>query len=310
VSSAEALAFFVQDTIAAGRLTLTPGVRFESIDYEQRNYGRNDPGRTGAALAVRENGVDVWIPGLGASWQATGALLVFAGVHRGFAPPGPGRAEQTEAEESVNYELGLRTAGRPLALELVGFYNDYDNLLGADTLSSGGGGTGELFNGGAVEVVGLEAAARWDLGRARGWAVGVPLRLAYTWTEAEFETSFVTDFADWAPAVEKGDELPYLPAHQLAAGAGLVAERWGAHLDLTWVDAMRTSAGQGPIPEGEGTDAHLLLDLAADLRLAGGLSAFVQVRNLTDEVYVAARRPAGARPGLPRTALAGLSWDF
>ena len=74
--------------------------------------------------------------------------------------------------------------------------------------------------------------------------------------------------------------------------------------------AMRTSAGQGRIPEGEGTDAHLLLDLAADLRLAGGLSAFVQVRNLTDDVYVAARRPAGARPGLPRTFLAGLGWDF
>jgi len=310
VSSAEALAFFAQDTITAGRLTLTPGVRFESIDYEQKNFGRSDPRRTGAALAVRENGVDVWIPGLGASWRATGALLVFAGVHKGFAPPGPGRDADTEAEQSVNYELGLRTAGRPLALELVGFYNDYDNLLGADTLSSGGGGTGELFNGGEVEVIGLEAAARWDLGRARGWAVGVPLRVAYTWTEAEFQTSFETDFADWAPAVERGDELPYLPAHQLAAGAGLTADTWGAHLDLAWVDAMRTSAGRGPISVGEGTDAHLLVDLAAEVRLAAGLSAFAQVRNLGDEVYVAARRPAGARPGLPRTALVGLSWDF
>jgi Fe(3+) dicitrate transport protein len=195
-------------------------------------------------------------------------------------------------------------------VELVGFYNDYDNLLGADTLSSGGGGTGELFNGGAVEVLGLEAAARWDLGRARGWALEVPLRLAYTWTEAEFQTSFETDFADWAPAVERGDELPYLPEHQLAAGTGLVGEAWGAHLDVTWVDEMRTIAGRGAIPAGEGTDAHLVLDLSARYRFRFGLVAFVQVRNLTDEVYVAARRPAGARPGLPRTALVGLSWDF
>jgi len=310
VSSAEAVALFAQDTVTAGRWTLTPGLRFESIDYRRENYGRNDPERSGANLSAGENGVNVWIPGLGVAYRASDSLRVFGGVHRGFAPPGPGRDEETEAEESVNYELGLRTAGRPLAIELVGFYNDYDNLLGADTLSSGGGGTGELFNGGAVEVLGLEAAARWDLGRARGWALEVPLRLAYTWTEAEFQTSFETDFADWAPAVERGDELPYLPEHQLAAGAGLVGEAWGAHLDLTWVDEMRTTAGRGAIPAGEGADAHLVLDLSARYRFRFGLEAFVQVRNLTDEVYVAARRPAGARPGLPRTALVGLSWDF
>ncbi len=310
VVSAEALALFVQETMTAGRWTLSPGVRFETIDYESENYGRTDPERTGANLQRSTNGVDVWIPGLGASYRATDGLLAFAGVHRGFAPPGPGRNAETEAEESVNYELGLRTAERPLALELVGFFNDYDNLLGVDTLSSGGGGTGELFNGGAVEVLGIEAAARWDLGRARGWALGVPLRLAYTWTEAEFQTSFTTDFADWAPAVEKGDELPYLPEHLLAAGLGLLGERWSAHFDLSWVDAMRTTAGRGPIPEGEGTDAHFLADVTADYRLIAGLSAFVQMRNLTDEVYVAARRPAGARPGLPRTTLVGLSWDF
>ena len=34
------------------------------------------------------------------------------------------------------------------------------------------------------------------------------------------------------------------------------------------------------------------------------------VRNLTDEVYVAARRPAGVRPGLPRTLFLGATWDF
>jgi Fe(3+) dicitrate transport protein len=32
----------------------------------------------------------------------------------------------------------------------------------------------------------------------------------------------------------------------------------------------------------------------------------VGVENLTDETYVVARRPAGARPGLPRTLMAGI----
>jgi Fe(3+) dicitrate transport protein len=36
----------------------------------------------------------------------------------------------------------------------------------------------------------------------------------------------------------------------------------------------------------------------------------LRIRNLTDEVYVASRRPNGLRPGLPRTALVGLSFAF
>jgi len=34
------------------------------------------------------------------------------------------------------------------------------------------------------------------------------------------------------------------------------------------------------------------------------------VRNLGDVTYVAARRPAGLRPGLPRTALVGIEWAW
>jgi Fe(3+) dicitrate transport protein len=33
---------------------------------------------------------------------------------------------------------------------------------------------------------------------------------------------------------------------------------------------------------------------------------FIGIQNLTDATYVVARRPAGARPGLPRTLLAGI----
>jgi Fe(3+) dicitrate transport protein len=317
VSSAQALAVFVQDRVSLGRWTVTPGVRFESIDFTRVDYAADDPGRS-APSRVRENGVDVWIPGLGVDYLLRDDMSLFAGVHKGFAPPGPGRSAETKPEESVNYELGWRWLGSPLGMQAVVFYSDYDNLLGRDTLSSGGSGSGDLFNGGQVEVEGLELSLDADLAawldgafpalRDGGWKL--PLNVAYTYTSATFSNSFESDFEPWAPRVEVGDELPYVAPHQVSVGSGVDAGSWNAFLHLSWVDDMRTSAGQGPIPAGQGTDAHLLVDLSAKLRLFAGLDLVAQVRNLTDEVYVAARRPAGARPGLPRTALLGLHWDF
>ena len=140
--------------------------------------------------------------------------------------------------------------------------------------------------------------------------MSVPLRLAYTYTAAEFESSFETSFPDWAPAVRAGDELPYLPEHQLNASLGLVYRRWSVFGNLSLVDEMRTSAGTGPIPEGEGTDAHTGLDLAMKYSLRPGLKLTLQVQNLTDDTSIVARRPAGNRPGLPRTILVGIDWEF
>lgn len=310
VAEAEAIAVFVQDRITLGRLQLTPGVRFESIDFTRVDYARGDTDRTGNGATIRENGVDVVVPGIGAMYSVTPQFSVFGGVHRGFAPPGPGSHVDTDAEESVNYETGFRFDSNPVAVQLVGFYNDYSNLLGRDTLSSGGEGTGDLYNGGEAEVLGLEASLDSDLGRFVSSRFAVPVRFAYTFTEATFLSSFETSFADWGPAVQEGDRLPYVPENQWSLGVGLVANRWSTHANLSYADEMRTSAGQGPIPANEGTDDYLLLDLGAEYRLFAPLRLVAQLRNATDETYVAARRPAGLRPGMPRTMMLGVRWDF
>ena len=139
--------------------------------------------------------------------------------------------------------------------------------------------------------------------------MAIPLSLTYTFTEAEFRNSFESDYDPWGN-VQSGFGLPYLPEHQASLGAGVADTRWSAYARLAWVDEMRTVAGQGPIPRDSSTDAHLLLDVSASYRLRPQLRLFVQGRNLTDEVYVAARRPAGARPGIDRTLLAGVALDF
>lgn len=313
IGSAEAVAVFVQDQISFGRFVLTPGLRFETIDFTRTDFGGNDPKRTGSSVSVRENAVEAWVPGLGVSYEVSPEWRVFGGVHRGFAPPGPGSDARTRPEQSINYETGVRWAANRFTSQLVGFYNDYSNLLGRDTLSSGGSGSGDLFNGGEVEVKGVEASFESDLMRMfRGTSgtVHAPVRLAYTWTDATFETAFETSFEDWGPAVAAGDRLPYLPRNQWSLGGGVDTERWMGYATLSYTDEMLTEPGQGDIPVTSRTDDHLTLDLSGEVAVWGNLRATAQLRNATDETYIVARRPAGVRPGMPRTLLLGVRWVF
>ncbi len=312
IEQAEAVAAFAQADLGVGRLTLTPGLRVEHVTLSRDDFGKADPERTGADLKVRENTVTAVIPGLGASYEVTPAFVAFGGVHRGFAPPNS--KEGVEPEQSVNYEVGARYDTPALSVQAAAFLNDYENLLGSDLAAAGGGGTTDLFNGGAARVLGLEVAASADLARAfRLIGLRLPARLAYTLTDAEFRNAFDSEFGPWG-TVAVGDALPYVARHQATATLGAEWRRYGVEARAFYVGQMRTEAGQGAIPEGTEIEPHLVVDLAADVevgRYAGvGTTAFASVRNAFDEVYVAARRPAGLRPGLPRTFLVGLRTEF
>jgi len=308
VGSARAGSAYLQDSLTWGRFTLTPGLRFETIEFTRKDYAKTDPTRQNGPTAVRRNDVEVWLPGLGLHAQISPALQLFAGIHKGFSPPGAGANEATLSEESWNHEAGLRLARGEQRLELIGFFNDYSNLLGAETLSGGGTGQGELFNGGAVEVSGVEFLARTSLVRGRGWSF--PLSLTYTYTQSEFMSSFKTAFEDWAPEVQRGDHLPYLPEHQGSLSLGLNRGPFAGTLSLRALSAMRTSAGQGPMLNAESVPGHEVLDLGVSWQFPRSIQLQLQVRNLGDEDYAVARRPAGLRPGMPRSLLLGLSSRF
>ena len=140
-------------------------------------------------------------------------------------------------------------------------------------------------------------------------ALQVPLRFSYTHTDATFRNSFSSGFEEWGD-VESGDELPYLPPNQLQAAAGLRSERWSTTLSATWLDRMRSVAGQGPIPESELIDQHWVLDWAGSFSITDNFGVSARVENLLDETYMAARRPAGARPGRPRAIFLGMTGQF
>ncbi len=304
IEQAEAFAAFTQADLGIGRLTLTPGVRVEHVTLSRDDFGKTDPERTGADLSERDNTVTAVIPGLGVSYEITPTLIAFGGVHRGFAPPNS--KEGVEPEQSVNVEVGGRYDTPTLSVQTAAFLNSYQNLLGSDLAAAGGGGSTDLFNGGEARVLGLELATSVDLARVLDLgSLKLPARLAYTYTDAEFRNAFESEFGPWG-TVAVGDELPYVARHQATATLGAEWSRYSIETRAFYVGPMRTEAGQGAIPENREIESHLVFDIAADVFVGRGATVFASVRNVFDEVYVAARRPAGLRPGLPQTFLLGV----
>ena len=304
VSDANVISYFVDSQIRAGDWIFTPGVRFEDIEMTRLDYSTADPTRALGPTRVRTNSVQVVIPGAGALYRLNNEWRILAGVHKGFNPPGPGSSANEES--SINFEAGVRYHNNELRFESIYFRNDYDNLVGTVTDSTGGGGQiGDQFDGGEVIVSGLEFSTDYSLGFG---SFEVPLGLKYTWTsEAEFENAFDSGFDPWGE-VQVGDELPYIPEHQFRASAGLASERFRVNIAANYVGKMRTKAGQGTYEPLEFIDSHVVWDAIATWNFTESLSTYVKVDNLLDETYIAARRPAGVRPGLPRTAYLGLTY--
>ncbi|MDZ4699209.1 MAG: TonB-dependent receptor [Rhodothermales bacterium] len=306
ISQARALAAHVQYRLSAGRLTVTPGARLEHIELSRDDYGRADPQRTGSALTARTNRVDAFMPGIGIDRQIGVNGHLFAGIHKGFAPPDS--REGTRPEQSVNYEFGGRYRRGVTGAEAVVYFSDYSNLLGVDLAAAGGQGTIDQFNGGEVNAYGLEVSAEHPIA-PEGSVVHFPIRISYTLSRAVFQNSFDSDFEAWG-GVAKGDELPYLPRHRVSLIVAASMDRATVSLGAAYADRMRTRAGQSAFIDRESTDAHLVLDVSGEFTVSPNLRLFASVRNVTDQAYIVARRPAGIRPGLPRTAIVGLKTTF
>ena len=137
----------------------------------------------------------------------------------------------------------------------------------------------------------------------------MPISLVYTYTDATFKNTFESNFEGWGDVVS-GDELPYLAKNQLAILLGLSGVKFDLNFSARYQAAMRTEAGQGTIPQNQGTDAYFIVDMSASYQLHQHLYFFVSMTNMTNDVYVVARRPAGLRPGLPRAIMVGLKTDF
>jgi Fe(3+) dicitrate transport protein len=139
--------------------------------------------------------------------------------------------------------------------------------------------------------------------------LAVPVAVAYTLTKSRFRHSFSSDFAGWGDVME-GDELPYLPGHQLTVSSAIKHRRWELGATTRYHGASRDVAGQGEIPDAERAAAVFTIDLSAHARLHDWAELYATCSNLLDEQVIVSRRPYGARPNPPRMVAIGYKARF
>jgi Fe(3+) dicitrate transport protein len=329
IRTGNAVSAFVHNQISlTSKVILTAGVRLENYDYNRnilRNTFRiNNVNRIVDTNLIAKNSIMSIIPGAGLNFNIKPNNTIFAGVHKGFAPPrlkdaitAQGVVYQLDAEESWNYELGTRGTFRQfLTYELTGFYMQFENQIIPVSESSGGTGSG-LVNGGQTIHQGIEASYKLNI---------FNMLRSKSRSKLHFQNnlSFVKAYYNKDRFINSGSEqvniknnyTPYAPKYfhtaslnyELPMGLGFVAnasftgEQFGDELNSI---TPSNDGREGMIKAFKVFDANVYYKIKKiNAQLSGS------VKNLTNERYIASRRPQGIRVGLPRIAVVTFEMTF
>lgn len=315
----EAKSYYAQNTFYIGDWSLTPGLRYEDIRIrthvlQAEGESQNNP------EARLTNNTSKLLPGFGVAWNGIANTTVFAGVHKGFAPPRPDRdlnvpncnggsaqdcaiVNRTRPEESTNWELGVRSRYfTGIGFEATLFQTDFDDIVIQDN--------GRFFNGGESKQAGVELAGRVDFGQILKTAHNVYVTASYT---NLFTAKFKKD--DPAENIVAGNRLPYAPKHLLSVALGYqhpvgFDARIGAdHVSSQFSDGENTrvenlSGEEGTIP------SYTLFNASVNFRPTGSkTSYFLSAYNLSDREYLVSRVD-GKFAGRERQVFAGIRYSF
>lgn len=301
-----ATSVYAQDTIKWKSLEVTAGVRGEFVDSKYQNL------KAGFESDWLTKTTRIWLPGVSAFYQLSDHAGIFAGAHEGYVPTSPKQAPEVLPESSTNFELGGRFNNGTTKAELVAFFNDFENLKESCSFSTSAscanaGRVDEEYNGGQVDVYGLEASVSSQLSLTD--TIDIPWAVTYTHTGSEFKQALNSTFELWGD-IAVGDEVPYLPDNQLTVSFGLASNDWQVSMMVKYVGEMQEAAGANVSLSGVSTKAHTVVDLAASYDFADYGSIYAKVDNITDEVAVVSRRPFGARPSKPQQLFVGYKYRF
>ena len=276
---------YLTDEINLGALTLTPGLRYTSAEYEYKNV---------------KGTVSDTLLGIGGSYEFDSHLL-FAGIHQGHALPGYSGASGMEEEKSLGFEIGSRGSLSIFNYEVAYFNTSIEDMIAIPSVGSGLGD--DATNIGEASIDGVEFLIATDLNRGGG--VQLPLSFGVTFTNAQFDTATRDDGETRYDGGLPGSSIPYIPDVQFNIRGGLVSESFSTFLNYHWQDEVFVSAANT-----SSLDEYSTLDWSAFYTISEGVGIFAKVTNITDEEYIMSDLPDGFRSGAPRIASLGMEFDF
>lgn len=298
--SATALTFSVLDNWRWNSWTLTPVLRFESIEF------KNSDSLTGQKLSRSD---DFWIPGLSLSykfWELFSARLSAnkAATASGLALDG---TEMREDSENFEAELKYEDATNNQQASILLFVNNYRNLTGTCTVSAGcaSSQTDVQFNGGKARIEGIEFDA------AKGFyagAVYLPVQLNVTFINAQFRSDFVSTSPEWGVgAIRSGDPLPYVPRARYTLSFGSEYKRFKQDFSVVYQSLVYdTSAEAGRVE----LPSYGIVDWAGAYQLSKSSRVIAKIDNILGREHEVAARPFGLRPGKARGFYLGWVQQF
>lgn len=311
-----ALSAYFQDRIRlTPRLTISPGVRLEHYNYERHILVTRIDGVPSNVDRRSGDGVTKAIPGIGVAFQLAQPISLFAGVHRGFAPPRikdailvTGVPLELDAELSWNYEAGIRIQGhRAIQAEFTYFRLDFQNQI--IPAAQSGGATTTLVNGGETLHQGLESSLRVDWAALFGSSYTIYTDIRHMYLGS---AQFTRD------ALFLNNRLPYAPRNTFSFLLGVRHRRGlGFQLDSSYISSQFADNNETVLPSMDGTvgilPGYTLWNFNTDYSIQRErfqLRPYFTVKNVSDLVYIASRAPQGIQPGMFRQANIGLRISF
>ncbi len=302
VESVDAFSFWITDSWQFNNaLNINLALRYEDVQSARVQYA--DVQRSTVA-SRSSNDTRIWLPGASFTYELNDSWQLLAGLHKGFSPLGGSAAPTEKPETSINYEAGARFNRDSFFAEAILFVSDFDNKAENCSLATpcSNGATSGSFITGEAQVSGLEIQLSNQFALK---AFQVPVTVAYTYTQAEItRDNPTTGFAE-------GDRLADIPENIFSLTAGLEhPSGWNNYLVAKYIDQMCVHTGCDSGNRLEHSQSLWVLDLISRYQINASTLAFFKVDNLLDERAIVSRKPDGARPNKPQTAMIGLEYRF
>jgi Fe(3+) dicitrate transport protein len=240
----EATAVYLDDKIDIGKWTITPGIRFESIDthwHERAVMGLNNVPVTAKDRSVNENEP---LPALSVMYHLSDNWKLFANYETSFgslqyfqvAQGGSGNntANGLQPEKAKTYEIGTRFDNGIWGGELTAFYIDFADEL--QYVSNDVGWT----NLGATRHEGIESSVHYDLGNLDSRLQGLTANAGFIYTSATSQGD-IPGF--------KGRDLPFYSRQVGTVGLRYEVNRWTWNLD-GYAQSQQRAPGTGSNADG------------------------------------------------------------